>query len=350
MSTKKNSSPKSVKSRLPRGKRTLYIAVSAVSVLCLLAGTVFCYGYSLLDKINYTALEDFEEVSSIHAESEELGSLTEGTEEMEHFDPSTSQGPAISSADVQNILIIGADPRPGEKYGRSDTNMILSINRKEHTLKMTSILRDTYVSIPGKSSNRVNAAHSWGGPKLLIETIEANFKIKIDRYIKMDFSSFSKIIDLLGGVDITLTQAEANYFKNTLGISVPVGPNHFNGENALNYGRIRKIDSDFGRTQRQRNIIQSLINRFKTASPATMIRLLNEAFPLFQTNLTKNELLSLAGDSPAIMNYTISEMSLPQPNYYRYARINSRDGPMDVMIPDLDANNQALHKFIYGDK
>lgn len=333
----------------PKGrKKAVKIVISIFSVFCILLGSLFCGGYYLLDRINYTGLHEFEEVSSIYTESEELPSLPSHVEQVTSLVNSVPVGDVMSDPDVQNILVIGSDPRPGEKYGRSDTNLIFSINRKNRTIKMTSLLRDTYLPIPRHSSNRINAAHSWGGPKLLAETIETNYHIKIDRYVRTDFSSFSKIIDLLGGVDVNLTRAEVGYFKKYLGQTVPIGPNHFNGENALNYGRIRKIDSDFGRTQRQRNIIQSLINKFKGSSPAAMVNILNQAFPLFQTDIPKDELLSLAKDSVEIMNYSISELALPKEGTYRSVRIHSPGGAMDVLVPDWNKTIRLVQNFIYG--
>ena len=199
------------------------------------------------------------------------------------------------SDDVVNILLMGID-QGGKNYpyGRSDALIIASINKKTKTVKLVSFARSAYVAIEGYANTRLNHAHGYGGPALAIDTIEKNYKIRIDNYISTTFEAFQQLIDCLGGVDIGLTQAEINdetmqYVLKLQGYTdlIP-GTYTLNGYSALNYVRLRSIDSDRERTQRQRNVLTSLAAKAKSMNVFELNNALNEILPYITTDLSRN--------------------------------------------------------------
>lgn len=246
--------------------------------------------------------------------------------------------------DVINIMLIGQDRRPGEGRCRSDAMILCSICLEDKTLVMTSFQRDTYVQFPGDySDNKLNAAYQWGGMPLLDQTLEMNFGIHIDGNIEVDFNRFVQIVDLLGGVDISLTQAEADWLSLG-GNSVAPGTQHLDGETALAYARIRKLDNDFGRTNRQRKVIISLLNSCKGSGVNTLTNLVKEILPMIATDMSEKEIMNLAMDIiPILKDLEITSQSIPAKGTYTEARVKG----MYVLIPDLEANRALLHETIY---
>lgn len=261
-------------------------------------------------------------------------------------------GAILSDANIQNILLIGSDTRGDEKYGRSDSMMIVSINKKTNQIKIVSLLRDMYMKIDGIQDNRINVAYGRGGPQLLEDTIQKNFRIKLDNYVRVDFESFKKLINMVGGVQITLTQAEANeinghpgtYFTQGDTQRVQVGPNTLNGAGALAYSRIRHIDSDFGRTQRQRTVIESLMKKMKNAGPANILNMIKEMQPYVQMDLTNDALTALALGAPAYLSNPLSQLSIPGDGAYQSENIRG----MAVLVPNIEKNKAAIWKFLYN--
>ena len=225
------------------------IVILILLVLCAAFAVTYHQAKKLLGEVNYSPLQENEYIDS---------------SKLAHSDS------------VRNILLIGVDAREGESSDstRSDTMMILSIDEKNKQLKLTSILRDTYVEIPGWKWNKINAAQSHGGRQLLVDTIEYNFKVDIDNYMLVNFDMFTTIIDELGGVDVEVTEKEANYInarynmtqaeKDAFPGTTNAGVNHFSGMQALWYSRMRYLDSDFYRTQRQRKVISAIIDKAKS--------------------------------------------------------------------------------------
>ena len=177
---------------------------------------------------------------------------------------------------VTNILLIGNDSRENGEDGRSDAMILLSISNKTKKIYMTSLLRDMYVEIPGHKDNRLNAAYSYGGAELLMETIEQNFDIHISRYVLVNFEAFANLVDAVGGVDLELTGKEVEYVNGYLVeynilLGRPEGTDYFddlsggmvhlNGPQALAYCRNRYIGTDFGRTERQRKVLTEVIHK-----------------------------------------------------------------------------------------
>lgn len=254
--------------------------------------------------------------------------------------------PSRKEKDVINILLIGQDRRPGEGRARSDSMILCSLNIKEKTLVLSSFQRDTYVRFPdGHADHKLNSAYQWGGMPLLDDTLELNFGIHIDGNIEVDFTRFTQLIDLAGGVDITLTDAEAAWLIRG-GNSVVPGMNHLNGEEALSYARIRKLDNDFGRANRQRKVIISLLQSCKNSSVSTLMDLLNAALPMVATDMSEKQIMDLAMDLiPILGDLQITSQSIPAEGTYESARVKG----MYVLVADMDANREVLYQTIYGE-
>ncbi len=268
----------------------------------------------------------------------------------------------ISEKDnVINILLIGIDARRNITAGLSDVMMVVSICPDSKSLVLTSFLRDIYVSIPGHSPNRLNTAYAMGGPSLLVETIEKNFGLRIDRYAMVNFYTFVDAVDCVGTVNMYLSEAELSVINfhiktssaivnNNSGKDAPLIENKgagyydLNGVQALGYARIRKLDSDFGRTNRQRNVISAVINKAKGLSPSEWNAMLNKILPCIKTNLTEGDLLSLIINAGAYMKYDIKSISVPAPDKFKYMTIDGKS----VIGVDLTAVREHLKSNIYG--
>lgn len=225
---------------------------------------------------------------------------------------SAPQSALLNSQDVFNILLVGADTRGSGFEGRSDSMIILSINRRTQKIHMVSLARNLVVGIQGHGNTLLDFAYSWGGMPLMLQTINNNFHLKLENYLVINFSGFKKAIDYCGGIDIALTSAEVHYmylaFPNG---AFKVGANHLNGEQTLVYARMREIDSDYSRTARQRKVINNLIAKLKVKSPVEIDALMRKVLPLMRTNLSNASLLELSIAALQFKSYPISQLMLP---------------------------------------
>lgn len=259
---------------------------------------------------------------------------------------------------VFNILLIGCDAREEGGRGRSDSIILISINKESEQLIATSIMRDIYVEIPGHGNNRINAAYAYGGADLLVETVEKNFKIQIDRYASVDFFVFMDIVDQMGGVDLEISDEEflvANAYINELNelLDEPYGtdwlpgggPHHLNGKQALGYSRIRYVgDADFERTQRQRAVLEQIFNKVKDYNIIQLNALLNIVLPEVTTDLTEGEAITLALEMNAYKKYDLKQYRLPYDDTWRNMRIKG----MSVLGIDFETNIRNLKRDLYA--
>ncbi len=261
---------------------------------------------------------------------------------------------------VTNILLIGNDSRENGEDGRSDAMILLSISDKTKKIYMTSLLRDMYVEIPGYKGNRLNAAYSYGGAELLMDTIEQNLDITINRYVLVNFEAFAKLVDAVGGIELELTSKEIEYVNaylveynmlterpqgtDNMDTSVS-GMVHLNGAQALAYSRNRYLGTDFGRTERQRKVLAAVIDKAPKALVSNPKELLNGLLPNLTTNLTKNETFQFSLMAPKMLTYEIVQNSIPIEGTYQNATI--RD--MAVLEVDFEANKQYLRENVYGE-
>lgn len=253
----------------------------------------------------------------------------------------------LSDKDIKNILLMGVDSRNERTDSRSDTMMIVSVNIKKKEVTLTSFMRDLYVEIPRNGHNRLNSANVFGGPALLMDTIEYNFKIDIDNYMLVTFDVFRKLIDGIGGVYVDISEAEAKYMHGSF-VNLPhikAGKNvHLNGKEALWYSRIRKLDSDFHRTNRQKEVVKSIIAQTMKTSPVKLYSIAADMMSLIKTDLTKDEILAFAPLIPAFYSgYEVKSLTIPADDTWSYA---NRYG-MSVIVADEKKNTEFLKENIY---
>lgn len=259
---------------------------------------------------------------------------------------------------VVNILLIGNDSRENGVDGRSDAMILLSISSRTGTIYMTSLLRDMYVDIPGHDGNRLNAAYSYGGPELLLETVEQNFGIHVNRYMLVNFQAFANLVDAVGGVDLELTTEEVEYINGYLVeynmlTGRPEGTDyldtsksgllHINGPQALAYSRNRYLGTDFGRTERQRKVLSAVMAKAPGAllkNPKGLLDVLSN----LTTNLTQRECLQLSLMAGKLLTYPVVQDSIPVKGSYENAKIRG----MAVLKVDFAKNRQYLQDTIYG--
>ncbi len=321
---KRNKKKRKAKKRKSRLKGFLVKLILLIAILA--AGLYFLVG-SVYKKLNY----------------HEIDSLVE--------EPMKADG-------VINILLIGSDSRDGGADGRSDAMILLSVSNKTKKIHMTSLLRDMYVEIPGHEGNRLNAAYSFGGAELLMETVEQNLDITVNRYVVVNFEAFANLVDAVGGVELELSSEEielVNGYLNEYNLLTEqeFGTNymdtskdglvHLNGPQALAYTRNRYIGTDFGRTERQRKVLTEVFQGLPKALVTNPTELFDGLMPNLTTNLTQEECYQLSLMAPVILTYDIEQGSIPLPGTYKDATIRQ----MSVLEVDLEANKEYLHSILF---
>ncbi len=326
------------------GKRTALIILCAVLALILallVLGTI--YMESMMGLINRNpngetiSREEYQEFLDSQTETADPD-FTGEVLDPEDVTWETIEGVIEQGNDVINILLIGQDRRPGEGRSRSDAMILCTFNKSEKTITMTSFMRDMWVQIPGYYDERINVCYMLGGMPLLNECLEKNFGVQVDGNFEVDFSGFIRVIDVVGGVDVTLTEAEANHLNNQ-GFALTAGMNHLNGEEALAYSRIRAIGDDFGRTARQRTVLSALMQKAKQMSLGKLNSALRELLPMLTTDLSNAEILGYALELfPILSDLNVETLRIPADGTYRDAEIQGNQ----VLIPDLVANRELL--------
>lgn len=259
----------------------------------------------------------------------------------------TDSSQLIKSEHLVNILLIGQDRRPGENYlTRSDAMILCTFNKKDKTITMTSFLRDLYVQIPGRGPEKLNAAYAYGGMPLLRGTMELNFGVYVDACVEVDFSNFTKVVDAVGGVSITLTEQEARYMNRIAGYSLHAGSNILNGEQALTYSRIREIGTDFGRTERQRKVLTAVINKAKRLSLSQALDMLNQLLPMLTTDITDDaQIIRYVTELfPLLSGGELRALRIPVDGAYE--DVKAIGNLNDVLVPDLEANRKVLRDYL----
>ena len=210
-------------------------------------------------------------------------------------------------------------------------------------MTLISFLRDMYVSITGYRDNRLNAAYSMGGSELLIAALEENFGVSVDVSLEIDFEGFVGLLDKLGGVDITLTEREAAHLNSGHGWSLTEGTNHLDGAQALSYSRIRYLDSDFVRTERQRNVLTALLTKYRTASFATMLEGTDALLDASTSDHTDEELLAYALELYGTLSGAeLTTHRIPADGTYTYETIRG----MSVIGVDFEENREILAQLL----
>ena len=324
--------------------------VLGIILAALIAGTV--YADYLLGKVNYVDTEattptyTMEEVEEMLREEEPTDPEFTGPSLSEE-DVVLETAPVVeTSENVVTILLLGVDRRKNEA-ARTDSIILCTLNKTQNTITLTSMMRDMYVRIPGYKSNRINVPYVLGGTALLKKTMEHNFGIEVDGCVEVDFAHFEDLIDLLGGIEIELSSAEANYITKETGKVIKSGTQMLTGEQALWFSRFRGTASgDLARTNRQRIVLSTLLNEYKGKSMTELLGLLDDILPMVTTDLSQNDILGYFKDFfPMLATAEIVSKRIPVDDGYYLAMI---DG-MSVVVPDITKNAAELHKILSED-
>lgn len=262
---------------------------------------------------------------------------------------------------VKSVLVIGSDGRSEDDAGRSDSMILLSLNSRTNEVILTSFMRDCYVNIPNYGMDKLNAAYSYGGAELLMDTIESNFMIEIDDYVTVNFISFAGIIDAVGGIDIDVSDEEAQAINDILFSEVNQlmgddqwadflesgGKLHLNGKQALSYARIRYVgNSDFERTSRQREVITKIIP--KIVNPAAINRIAKNVIPKVNTNMSSLGMYILSLRLPFAVRYDVKQIQIPADGTFYPEDVWTASGEVqNVLQVDLNANYNILESEIF---
>ena len=269
------------------------ILLALVLIVTAVAGAYVNY---LMNKVNYVADQSVlspSEVEHLLKTDPDLESIdpSESLPELDDSTFPTEQSKPVEKPDhVINILLIGQDETEPGVRARSDSMILVTFNTSSKEVTFTSFMRDAYVQIPGYGANKLNHAYQYGGMKLLNKTLQANYGVQVDGDVEINFAQFKEIIDLLGGVQITLTEKEAKYMNHSTKWGLVPGKNLLTGEQALVYARLREIDSDYQRTQRQRTVLMALAQAYKDLPPDQMLEILEQLMGYVTTNMTTDQM------------------------------------------------------------
>ena len=255
--------------------------------------------------------------------------------------------------DIINIMLVGQDARLGEAAQRSDAMILMTFNKKTGQIYLTSFLRDQYVQIPGFGNTKLCHTYSYGGMTLLNQTIQNHYGVEIDGNVTLNFEGFEKIIDMLGGVEISLTAAEAKALNDLVAgkWSLKEGKQTLTGAQALRYSRLRHIDSDFQRTERQRKVIMSIIDAYKHCSLSEMMKILEETMPLITTNIPKNQIYTYAFQLfPMLSGAQMKTQQIPASGTFSSGLIRVSENYMAYCQYNINfATNRELLNKIFDD-
>ena len=261
----------------------------------------------------------------------------------------------LQHTSVLRVLLIGTDAYTPKAAGRSDAMILVQVDTSANDIKMVSFLRDLYVAIPGHHSARLNAAYVYGGAPLLKQTLETNFGVTVDRYLAVNFSLMAELIDRIGGVTVDVSEKERRQLNSILkfynthsGDSArdqllqASGEQLLTGKQALCYSRIRKIDSDFARTDRQRKVLEGVYRTVRSLDALALAQLIRDFMPKVNTDITLTDAVALVPVLMRINDVAFEELTIPFKSGYRSATIQG----MMVLVPDLDRSRETIAAFL----
>ena len=256
-----------------------------------------------------------------------------------------------------NILLLGTDERykVENKYGRTDSMIVLSVNLATQEAKLTSLMRDTWVSMYSRDKKaKLNAACVYGGPELTMRTINESFGMNLSDYVLINITGLADVIDVLGGVRVDVSSAERKALNEGLfDLSSRSGMEKLqnsgedvllNGNQAVAYARIRKIDSDYQRTERQREVLMAIAEKLQGNSAGALVGVVTSLLPYVETNLDIGKLMTLAYVGMQMDMAAIEQLRLPADGTYESGTFNG----VWCIKPDFDKNKSILYNFIYG--
>ena len=261
---------------------------------------------------------------------------------------------------IENILLIGLDGTNDKFPKRSDTMIILTIDKLNKSLKLTSLARDTLVKIPGRGEEKLTHAYAYGQEELLMQTINENFDLDIKDYAVVNFKSFIDIVDIIGGVDINVNEKEIHHLneviKECYGVNhedtknieyiTSSGNHNLNGYQALAYARIRKLDTIYKRDERQRLILTNIAHKLSDVSISKYPQIAKSILRHIKVNIAFNKIIDLAFIAHELASYDISQLEFPISEYREEGRFGEKG--TYVVKWDKNKNIELLHQFIYG--
>lgn len=324
-------------------QRALWVILtSVVGALLLLGAAAWFYVQDKLNRIKYSGDSD----PLLNSQGEES---------------------ALANLDDFQILLMGTDERAAAGAGtefnselrtnaRSDCCMLFNLNFTNSTVSVVSLERAIGVPVTNAPGNLtmdwLTHVFTYGGATTMMKTVAQQFDVNVQRYVRVNITIAGNIVDAVGGVDITLSKEEADALNGITNrdtmtkAHVKAGVNHLDGHDAIAYARLRSVDSDFHRVQRQRNVIQAAIDQTKKLSLTQIDSLLNTVLPMLQTNLTKAEISALIGKAPQFIGVQMRQMTLPLKGTY-YSKYNEEARSM--MMLNMPETQSILHQFLFGD-
>lgn len=352
-------------------KKKAGIAVGVILLLVLIVvGVLYFIGHRYYSSTNYVSDEDvrkmIEEQKASQETEEEETEEEEVTEEDVEIDAElmviqknmeryASEEPITTDGNVYNVLLVGVDTTKNNYIGNSDSMILISVNYNLHKISMISLMRDTHVHIPGVGYRKLNAAYPNGGGPLLIETVEENYKIDIDRYVTVDFGNMISIIDEIGTIEITFTEKEAENANKSIKQQCRIlglkykdyklpgeGTYQCNGMQAVAYARIRKVgNADYQRTARQREVLMKLLERIKAMDLEEIDKLATRLLPMLTHNVPESEFWGLLAKVPTLLNYNIIQDRIPYDGMYYSMNGN--------LVPEWESTVAKLKETLYGE-
>ncbi|MBO4298457.1 MAG: LCP family protein [Clostridia bacterium] len=316
-----------------------------IRFLALLLALALAAGAALAETGNTQGVEEA-------LESEE-NDLSIYSEEKVHIDPNELALTEGLDSAWRNILLCGSDTRVAGSYGRTDAMVVISVNASKKQVKLTSIMRDIWTPMKGRSPQKISAANVFGGPTLAMRTVNEQFGMNISDYVFVDMAGMEELIDILGGIEMDITEDEMwglnnSWNRDASALIEPVtafGENvHLNGEQALAYARLRNIDNDYKRTVRQREVLVAIARKASHCNSSELLSFIREGIGYVETNLSMTDIIQLAVLAVLVDLDNVEQFRLPAEGAYT----TGYEGQLWVMWPDFEKNRALLHEFIYG--
>jgi len=352
---------KTNKKASPRGKKWKAGLILFVCVLIVLLVLVSCAGYGYYkSKINLLEYNEgtLQQEGTVTDEeaAADAAMMEQATADLEKIEAVAAEGDTIFDDDVFNVLLIGTDERTEEfnDNARGDSCMLLSINKKTMKVTLASFERGTGVPIlAGQYAGQwdwLTHTFRYGGADLMMQEIRECYKLDVSHYIRVNFNTFAKVIDSVGGVDVTLSALEAQglngevYTNATTHTRVSEGVNLLDGFDALQYSRLRYIDNDWHRIERQRNVMEQVIGKVTKLNILQLNELLDTVLPLVRTNLTESDITSLLLLAPNLGKIRVEQMTVPAEGTYGSM---TGMGGRSLFAVNFDENAKLLHEALY---
>jgi len=323
-------------------KRAMNLFIVSLIIFCGLAKIDVIYGRPIITDIvgGEERSEDRERKLEI---MDKLDHDREKNQKLSNFKIKSEKG-------ITNILLVGVDNRESRRNGRSDAMMILTLDQNKDNMKITSLMRDTYVYIEGHGNEKLNHSYAYGGIKLLKKTVENTFKVKMDHYIIVDYQDFEKIVDILGGVDVYVDEEELPIVNKVASEKIEeAGKHRLDGKEALYYSRIREVgNGSYGRTERQREVISNLKKGMKKLSFIKYPKLIGTIMKSVKTDMKLNNIMDYGYWFYINSDMRMDTLQIPTTEFSEGILMNKEKGW--VLKMDEVKNIEKLRSFLFGDR